>query len=383
MTKYKVLDANEAVARVAYKFIELAGIYPITPASPMAEKIDVLSSNGEINFFGNRVKVVEMQSEAGAVATVHGALQSGILASTFTASQGLLLMIPTLYKLSGEMLPGVIHVAARSLSTHSLSIFGDHQDIYSVRSTGVCMLSSSSVEEAYHMAMIAHLSSIKASLPFVNFFDGFRTSHEIDKVKEVDLSRLEPLIDKKALRKHFKEIRLSMSAEERKQADVAVQQAFLDSEEYKSCTTVLAYVSSDIEVSTAEIVRKALKSKIVLCPRCEKNGNIMYFYRINSTYDLKEGRFGIFEPDESCEKYCVFDNALCIVPALSYDKDGYRLGFGMGFYDRFLADYNGMKLGLCYDNCMSESFYHDGYDISVDKVFTDKNIYTINTKERK
>ena len=169
------------------------------------------------------------------------------------------------------------------------------------------------------------------------------------------------MTDKKALRKHFKEIRLSMSAEERKQADVAVQQAFLDSEEYKSCTTVLAYVSSDIEVSTAEIVRKALKSKIVLCPRCEKNGNIMYFYRINSTYDLKEGRFGIFEPDESCEKNCVFDNALCIVPALSYDKDGYRLGFGMGFYDRFLADYNGMKLGLCYDNCMSESFYHDGY----------------------
>lgn len=174
-----------------------------------------------------------------------------------------------------------------------------------------------------------------------------------------------------------------MSAEERKQADVAVQQAFLDSEEYKSCTTVLAYVSSDIEVSTAEIVREALKSKIVLCPRCEKNGNIMYFYRINSTYDLKEGRFGIFEPDESCEKYCVFDNALCIVPALSYDKDGYRLGFGMGFYDRFLADYNGMKLGLCYDNCMSESFCHDGYDISVGKVFTDKDIYTINTKERK
>lgn len=208
MTKYKVLDANEAVARVAYKFIELAGIYPITPASPMAEKIDVLSSNGEINFFGNRVKVVEMQSEAGAVATVHGALQSGILASTFTASQGLLLMIPTLYKLSGEMLPGVIHVAARSLSTHSLSIFGDHQDIYSVRSTGVCMLSSSSVEEAYHMAMISHLSSIKASLPFVNFFDGFRTSHEIDKVKEVDLSRLEPLIDKNALR-NFRERALS------------------------------------------------------------------------------------------------------------------------------------------------------------------------------
>ena len=204
MTKYKVLDANEAVARVAYKFIELAGIYPITPASPMAEKIDLLSSSGEKNFFGNKVKVIEMQSEAGAVAAVHGALQSGVLASTFTASQGLLLMIPTLYKLAGEMLPAVIHVAARSLSTHSLSIFGDHQDIYSVRQTGVCMLASSSVEEAYHMAMIAHLSSVKASLPFVNFFDGFRTSHEINKVKQVDLTRLEPLIDKKALR-NFRE----------------------------------------------------------------------------------------------------------------------------------------------------------------------------------
>ena len=201
MTKYNVMDANEAVANVAYKFTEIAGIYPITPASPIAEKIDVLSNKGEINFFGNKVKIVEMESEKGAVATVHGALQSGVLASTFTASQGLLLMIPTLYKLAGEMLPGVIHVAARSLSTHSLSIFGDHQDIYAARSTGVCMLSSSSVEEAYHMAMIAHLSSIKASLPFINFFDGFRTSHEINKFKEVDLSKISNLIDKKALNK--------------------------------------------------------------------------------------------------------------------------------------------------------------------------------------
>ena len=183
MSKYKTMDANEAVARVAYKFTEVAGIYPITPASPMAEKIDVLSSNNEINFWGNKVKIVEMQSEAGAAAMVHGALQSGALSSTFTASQGLLLMIPTLYKLAGEMLPGVIHVAARSLSTHSLSIFGDQQDIYAVRQTGVCMLSSASPEEAYHMAMIAHLSSIKSSLPFINFFDGFRTSHEIDKIK--------------------------------------------------------------------------------------------------------------------------------------------------------------------------------------------------------
>ena len=191
MTKYKTMDANEAVARVSYKFTEVAGIYPITPASPIAEKIDVLSSNGEINFWGNPVRVVEMQSEAGAVAMVHGALQSGVLANTFTASQGLLLMIPTLYKLAGEMLPCTIHVAARSLSTHALSIFGDHQDVYAVRQTGVCMLSSASVEEAYHMAIVAHLSSIKSSLPFVHFFDGFRTSHEIDKIKEIDMSKIE------------------------------------------------------------------------------------------------------------------------------------------------------------------------------------------------
>ena len=201
MAKYKTMDANEAVARVTYKFTELAGIYPITPASPMAEKIDVMSTNGEINFWGNKVKVIEMESEAGAIALVHGALQSGILSSTFTASQGLLLMIPTLYKLAGEMLPAVINVAARSLSTHSLSIFGDHQDVYATRQTGVCMLSSSSVEEAYHMAAIAHLSSIKSSLPFIHFFDGFRTSHEINKIKEIDLSKVEALIDKKALQK--------------------------------------------------------------------------------------------------------------------------------------------------------------------------------------
>lgn len=198
---YKTMDANEAVSRVSYKFTEIAGIYPITPASPMAEKVDVLASKGEINFWGNKVKVIEMESEKGAIATVHGALQAGVLATTYTASQGLLLMIPSIYKMAGEMLPGVIHVAARSLSTHSLSIFGDHQDIYAVRQTGACMLSSSSVEEAYHMAMVSHLASIKSSLPFINFFDGFRTSHEIDKVKEIDLSKLETLIDKKALRK--------------------------------------------------------------------------------------------------------------------------------------------------------------------------------------
>ena len=201
MVKFKTMDANEAVASVAYKFSEMCGIYPITPASPMAEHVDEMRSHGEVNCFGNSVEVVEMQSEAGAIATVHGALQSGVLANTFTASQGLLLMIPSLYKMAGEMLPGVIHVAARSLATHALSIFGDHQDVYAVRGTGVCMLASSNVQEAYYMAAIAHLSAIKSNLPFVHFFDGFRTSHEIDKIKLMDLDEVASLLDKNALRK--------------------------------------------------------------------------------------------------------------------------------------------------------------------------------------
>ena len=199
MNKFKTMDANEAVSNVAYKFSELCGIYPITPASPMAEKVDVLANTGETNFWGNKVKVVEMQSEAGAAALVHGSLQSGILSSTFTASQGLLLMIPTLYKMAGEMLPGVLHVAARSLATHALSIFGDHQDVYAIRSTGVCMLCSANPQDAYNMASVAHLSAIKASLPFVNFFDGFRTSHEIDKIKLMDMDKIKTLIDEDAL----------------------------------------------------------------------------------------------------------------------------------------------------------------------------------------
>lgn len=199
MVKYKTMDANEAVSRVAYLFSEVCGIYPITPASPMAEHIDEYATHEKKNFFGNTVDVVEMQSEAGAVGVVHGALQSGVFATTFTASQGLLLMIPTLYKMAGELLPGVIHVAARSLSTHALSIFGDHQDVYAVKGTGVCMLASSNVEEAYHMAVVAHLAAIESSLPFIHFFDGFRTSHEINKVRLMDEGRISKLLNKKAI----------------------------------------------------------------------------------------------------------------------------------------------------------------------------------------
>ena len=199
MKKDYIIDGNEACALGAYLFSEICGIYPITPASPMATLTDKWSNEGKKNLFNDTVKVIEMQSEAGAVAVTHGALQAGCLGTTFTASQGLLLMIPTMYKMAGEILPGVIHVAARSLATHALSIFGDHQDIYATRSTGFCMLSSSSVEEAYYMSIISHLSAIEGSLPFLHFFDGFRTSHELNKVSLVDTEEIRKLIDYKKI----------------------------------------------------------------------------------------------------------------------------------------------------------------------------------------
>ena len=178
----KIVDGNKACAEAAYLFTEVASIYPITPSSPMATEVDVLSHTDKKNLFNDSVKVVEMQSEAGAAGAMHGALITGSLATTFTASQGLLLMIPNMYKMAGECLPGVIHVAARTVATHALSIFGDHSDIYATRQTGFCMLSSTNVEQANHLAAVAHLSAINGSLPFLHFFDGFRTSHENNKV---------------------------------------------------------------------------------------------------------------------------------------------------------------------------------------------------------
>ena len=195
----KIMDGNEAAAHVSYNFTEVAGIYPITPASPMAELTDKWSSEGKLNYFGTPVKVVEMESEAGAAGMVHGSLQAGALTTTYTASQGLLLMIPNMYKMAGELLPCVINVAARSLATHALSIFGDHQDIYATRATGFAMLAESSVQEVMDLTGVAHLSAIKGSVPFLNFFDGFRTSHELQKVEVIDTDKLKKLIDKKAL----------------------------------------------------------------------------------------------------------------------------------------------------------------------------------------
>lgn len=193
------IDGNGICSRMSYLFTEISGIYPITPSSTMAENVDKMASKGEKNFFNDSVKVVEMQSEAGAAGMVHGALVSGCLATTYTASQGLLLMIPNMYKMTGEMLPAVFHVAARSLSTHALSIMGDHQDVYAVRSTGFAMLASSSVQDIAYLTPIAHLSAIASSIPFLHFFDGFRTSHEINKINMLEREDLDGLIDERAL----------------------------------------------------------------------------------------------------------------------------------------------------------------------------------------
>ena len=197
-------DGNEACARASYLFTEIAGIYPITPSSPMPELIDRWSGKGKKNIFGEIPKVIEMQSEAGAIGLVHGVLQTGVLATTYTASQGLLLMIPNMYKIAGEMWPFVMHVAARSLATHALSIFGDHQDVYATRSTGFCMMASSSVQDAYNLALVSHLSSIKASLPFLHFFDGFRTSHELNKISILEDEEVKELIPYEELEKFRK-----------------------------------------------------------------------------------------------------------------------------------------------------------------------------------
>ncbi len=198
--KFLTCDGNEAAAHIAYMFSEVAAIYPITPSSNMAENVDEWAAKGRKNIFGEPVKVVEMQSESGAAGALHGSLQAGALTTTFTASQGLLLMIPNMYKIAGEMLPTVFHVSARTLASHALSIFGDHSDIYSARQTGFAFLASGSVQEVMDLAGVAHLSALRGRLPFCHFFDGFRTSHEIQKVEMLEQEQLLPLLDQAALK---------------------------------------------------------------------------------------------------------------------------------------------------------------------------------------
>ncbi|MTI69765.1 MAG: pyruvate:ferredoxin (flavodoxin) oxidoreductase [Firmicutes bacterium] len=195
----KTMDGNEAAAYVSYAFTDVATIYPITPSSPMAEKVDLWSANGKKNLFGQRVKVVELQSEGGASGSMHGSLQGGALTTTYTASQGLLLMVPNMYKIAGELLPGVFHVSARSLAAQALSIFGDHQDVMATRQTGAAMIASNSVQEVMDLGGVAHLAAIKARLPFVHFFDGFRTSHEIQKIEVIDYDDYAKILDYNAV----------------------------------------------------------------------------------------------------------------------------------------------------------------------------------------
>ena len=197
--KMKTMDGNNAAAHVSYAFTEVAAIYPITPSSVMAEVTDVWSAAGKKNIFGQEVRVVEMQSEAGAAGTVHGSLAAGALTTTFTASQGLLLMIPNLYKIAGELLPGVFHVSARALASHALSIFGDHSDVYACRQTGAAMLCSTNPQEIMDLGAVAHLASIKGRLPFIHFFDGFRTSHELQKIETWDYEDLKDMADMDAV----------------------------------------------------------------------------------------------------------------------------------------------------------------------------------------
>ena len=206
--KFMTCDGNTAAAHIAYMFTEVAAIYPITPSSPMAENVDEWAAQGRKNMFGETVLVQEMQSEGGASGTVHGSLQAGALTTTFTASQGLLLMIPNMYKIAGELLPCVFHVSARTLASHALCIFGDHQDVLACRQTGFAMLAEGSVQEVMDLAGVAHLATLSTRVPFLNFFDGFRTSHEYQKVEVVEQEDLVPLVDQKAL-KEFRERALS------------------------------------------------------------------------------------------------------------------------------------------------------------------------------
>ena len=196
------IDGNEAAARIAHQLSEVCAIYPITPASPMGELADAWSASGRTNLWGTVPRIVEMQSEGGAAGAVHGALQAGALATTFTASQGLLLMIPNMYKIAGELTPTVFHVAARSLAVQALSIFGDHSDVMATRATGFAMLASASVQEAQDLSVIAHAAALEGRLPVLHFFDGFRTSHEVAKITAVDAPLLHAMIDDRLVRAH-------------------------------------------------------------------------------------------------------------------------------------------------------------------------------------
>ena len=247
--KFITCDGNYAAAHVAYMFSEFAAIYPITPSSTMAEYVDEWSAFGKTNLFGEKVKVTEMQSEGGAAGALHGALQAGVLATTFTASQGLLLMIPNMYKIAGELLPTVFHVSARTLASQALSIFGDHSDVMATRQTGFALLSSGSVQEALDLGAVAHLSTLKSSVPFLHFFDGFRTSHEIQKIEDLDKDRLRKMVSDKSL-KNFREKALNpnkpVTRGTAQNPDVFFQAREASNQQYEAVADIVARYMGEI-----------------------------------------------------------------------------------------------------------------------------------------
>jgi pyruvate-ferredoxin/flavodoxin oxidoreductase len=250
---FQSMDGNQAAAHAAYAFTEVAGIYPITPSSPMAEHTDLWASQGKKNLFGMPVKVIEMQSEAGAAGTVHGSLQAGALTTTYTASQGLLLKLPNMYKIAGELLPGVIHVASRSLAVQALSIFGDHQDVMATRQSGFAMLASGSVQQTMDLAGLAHLTAIKSSIPFIHFFDGFRTSHEVNKIEVMDYDVYDRLVDKEAVRSFKKRALNSANPVTRGSAqndDVYMQGRELQEKYYKAIPDIMNDYMKEITKET-------------------------------------------------------------------------------------------------------------------------------------
>ena len=250
---FQSMDGNQAAAYASYAFTEVAGIYPITPSSNMGELTDLWASQGKKNLFGMPVKVIQMQSEAGAAGTVHGSLQAGALTTTYTASQGLLLKLPNMYKIAGELLPGVIHVSARSIAVQALSIFGDHQDVMAARQTGFAMLASGSVQQTMDLAGVAHLAAIKSSVPFLHFFDGFRTSHEVNKVEVLDYNVFDRLLDRDAVRK-FRERALNSSHPVTRGSaqndDVYMQARELQSKFYKDVPDVVNDYLKEISKET-------------------------------------------------------------------------------------------------------------------------------------
>jgi pyruvate-ferredoxin/flavodoxin oxidoreductase len=256
--KRMAIDGNYAAAYSSYAFTEVAGIYPITPSSPMAKYTDEWASQGKKNLFDMPAKVVEMQSEGGAAGTVHGSLQAGALTTTYTASQGLLLKIPNMYKIAGECLPGVIHVSARTLAAQSLAIFGDHMDVMACRQTGFALLCSNSVQEVMDLAGVAHLSAIKSSIQFLHFFDGFRTSHELNTIEPIDYKVFDKLLDREAVAKFREEALNPVHPKTRgttQNDDVYFQTRELQAQQYEGVYPVVEKYMKAISKATGRTYR--------------------------------------------------------------------------------------------------------------------------------